>query len=163
MNSAVENTSKTPKDSKVEMREIVMPNHINPNSVVFGGVVLSWIDLAAAMCATRHCQSNVVTIHVDSVSFYHPIKLGEHVVIMASVNYVGDTSLIVGVKVISENPMTGETKTATNAYLTFVSLDEEGRKKRVPRLVPEDEVEIRRFKEAQQRLAHKKQAISNSK
>jgi acyl-CoA hydrolase len=148
--------SKSPSESSVEMREMVMPNHANPQNTVFGGTVMSWIDMAAAMVAARHCGRPVVTAHIADIDFVAPIKMGYHVLIKASLNYVGRTSMIVGVKVISENPYTGESRTTTKAYLTFVALDDLGRPIQVPELKPETEDEIRRFENAKKRVAMKK-------
>jgi acyl-CoA hydrolase len=147
---------KTPTDSSVEMREMVMPHHTNPQNTVFGGTVMSWIDIAAAMVAARHCGRPVVTAHIDDIDFIAPIKVGYHVLIQASLNYVGRTSMIVGVKVTSENPYTGESRTTTKAYLTFVALDDLGRPIEVPGLKPESEDEVRRFENAKKRVAMKK-------
>jgi acyl-CoA hydrolase len=147
---------KTPTDSSVEMREMVMPHHTNPQNTVFGGTVMSWIDIAAAMVAARHCARPVVTAHIDDIDFIAPIKVGYHVLIQASLNYVGRTSMIVGVKVTSENPYTGESRTTTKAYLTFVALDDLGRPIEVPGLKPESEDEVRRFENAKKRVAMKK-------
>lgn len=147
---------KTPSESAIEMRELVMPNHTNPQNTVFGGTVMSWIDIAAAMVAARHCGRPVVTAHIDDIDFIAPIKMGYHVLIQASLNYVGRTSMIVGVKVTSENPYTGECRTTTKAYLTFVALDDLGRPIVVPELNPETEDEIRRFENAKKRVAMKK-------
>lgn len=147
---------KTPKESAVEMRELVMPNHTNPQNTVFGGIVMSWIDIAAAMVAARHCGRPVVTAHIDDIDFIAPIKMGYHVLIQASLNYVGKTSMIVGVKVTSENPYTGESRTTTKAYLTFVALDDLGRPVEVPGLQPETEDENRRYENAQKRVQMKK-------
>lgn len=147
---------KTPSESSIEMRELVMPNHTNPQNTVFGGVVMSWIDIAAAMVAARHCGRPVVTAHIDDIDFIAPVKMGYHVLVQASLNYVGRTSMIVGVKVTSENPYTGESRTTTKAYLTFVALDDLGRPIEVPGLKPETEDEIRRFENAKKRVAMKK-------
>lgn len=149
-------TSKTPSETSVEMRELVMPNHTNPQNTVFGGIVMSWIDVAAAMVSSRHCGRPVVTAHIDDIDFIAPIKMGYHVLIQASLNYVGKTSMIVGVKVTSENPYTGEKRTTTKAYLTFVALDDLGKPTGVPELTPESEDEIRRFENAKKRVAMKK-------
>lgn len=148
---------KTPSESAVEMREMVMPHHTNPQNTVFGGTVMSWIDIAAAMVAARHCARPVVTAHIDDIDFLAPIKVGYHVLIQASLNYVGKSSMIVGVKVTSENPYTGETRTTTKAYLTFVALDDLGRPVTVPELKPETEEEKRRFENAKIRVAMKKE------
>lgn len=154
---------KTPSESSVEMREMVMPNHTNPQNTVFGGTVMSWIDIAAAMVAARHCGRPVVTAHIDDIDFIAPIKMGYHVLIQASLNYVGRTSMIVGVKVTSENPYTGEVRTTTKAYLTFVALDDLGRPVEVPGLKPETEDEIRRYENAKMRVQMKKDVRSTLK
>ena len=118
---------KTPADSAVEMRELVMPNHTNPQNTIFGGQIMSWIDIAAAMTATKHAERNVVTVHVDSITFEAPVKIGYHVLIQASVNYVGNSSIEIGLKVWSENPISGDRKVTTRAYLTFVTIDDFGK------------------------------------
>lgn len=148
---------KTVSESSIEMREMVMPNHTNPQNNIFGGVVMGWIDIAAAMVASRHCQKHVATVHISDIDFYAPIKVGYHVLIQASLNYVGSSSMIVGVKVTSENPSTGDTRVTTKAYLTFVALDDLGRPVPVPGLVPETEDEIRRYENAKKRVDLKKQ------
>jgi acyl-CoA hydrolase len=148
--------SKTPSDSAVEMREMVMPHHTNPQNTVFGGTVMSWMDIAAAMVAARHANRPVVTVHISDIDFIAPVKMGHHVHIQASLNYVGKSSMIVGVKVTSENPMTGERRKTTKAYLTFVALDDLGKPTAVPELKVETPDEVRRFENAQQRAQAKK-------
>ena len=150
------NNSKAPSESHVQMRELVMPGDTNPQNPVFGGTVMSWIDMAAAMCAARHCSKAVVTAHISDIDFLAPIKVGEHVQVLASVNYTGTTSIIVGVKVVSENPYTKECRKATKAYLTFVALDSHGKPTTVPAIKPESEAEIRRFENAKARVEAKK-------
>ncbi|MFP5492377.1 MAG: acyl-CoA thioesterase [Bacteriovoracia bacterium] len=149
-------TSKTPSDSAVEMREMVMPHHTNPQNTVFGGTVMSWMDIAAAMVAARHANRPVVTVHISDIDFIAPVKMGHHVHIQASLNYVGKSSMIVGVKVTSENPMTGERRKTTKAYLTFVALDDLGKPTDVPELKVESPDEVRRFENAKQRALAKK-------
>lgn len=149
-------TSRTPSETAVEMRELVMPNHTNSLNTVFGGTVMGWIDIAAAMVAARHCQRPVVTAHIDDIDFIAPIKMGYHVLIQASLNYVGKTSMIVGVKVTSENPHTGESRVTTRAYLTFVALDDMGKPVKVPELIPQTEDEKRRFENAKKRVEMKR-------
>jgi len=148
--------NKTPADSAIDMREMVMPFHTNPQNTVFGGTVMSWIDIAAAMVAARHCGRPVVTAHISDIDFIAPVKMGYHVLIQASLNYVGRTSMIVGVRVTSENPQTGESRITTKAYLTFVALDDQGRPMKVPELSYVTEDEIRRFENAKKRVAMKK-------
>lgn len=149
--------TKTPKESEVLMRELVMPGDTNAHGTIFGGKVMSWIDIAAAMCASRHCNNPVVTVHIDDIEFRSPINIGTQVVIKASVNYVGTTSMIIGVKVESENPYTGVTRLTTKAYLTFVSIDEFGKPAPVAGLKPETDDDIRRFNNAKERMKARKE------
>lgn len=139
---------KSPKESEIQMREMVMPSDTNPHGTIFGGKIMSWIDIAAAMSAQRHCHKPVVTVHISDIDFISPIKVGHHVIIKASLNYVGNTSMVVGVKVQGENPLTGEIYNTTKAYLTFVSLDDYGKPIKVPSLKCETEDEIRRYENA---------------
>lgn len=139
-------------ESAVEMRNLVMPNDTNPQNSIFGGVVMSWIDMAAAMVAERHSNRPVVTVHVDGISFKAPIKIGDHVLIKASLNYVGKSSMLVGVKVLAENPFTGISRHTTTAYLVFVALDDIGRPIQVRELILETVDEKRRFEEGKQRI-----------
>lgn len=148
--------TKSVKESAVEMRYLVMPNDTNPQNSIFGGVVMSWIDMAAAMVAERHSNRPVVTVHVGDMSFKAPIKIGDHVLIKASINYVGRTSMLVGVKVLAENPFTGITRHTTTAYLTFVALDDIGRPMQVNPILTEGEDEIRREKEGKIRIENMK-------
>ena len=158
-----QNETKTVNESSVEMRYLVMPNHTNPQNSIFGGVVMSWIDMAAAMVAERHSNRPVVTVHVDDISFKGPIKIGDHVLIKASINYVGKTSMLVGVKVFAENPFTGITRHTTTAYLAFVALDDIGRPIIVRTVVPETEDEIRRFEEGRARIDEMKKKKAKNK
>ena len=144
-------TSKSPNESQIEMREMVMPGDTNKHGTIFGGKIMSWIDIAAAMCAEKHCQSPVVTAHIDDIDFLSPIKVGHHVIIKASINFAGNSSMIIGVKVESENPYTGKKRTTTKAYLTFVALDEFGKPLKVPKLLPKTQDEVRRFENAKKR------------
>ena len=106
---------------------------------------MSWVDIAGATCAMRHCRMQVVTASVDALHFLAPIRLGWVVTIQASVNCVHKTSCEVGVKVTSENPLTGETHHTASAYLTFVSLDSHGRPAMMPVIQPESDDERKRF------------------
>lgn len=157
------NLCKNPKDSEIQMREIVMPNHTNQHGTIFGGQIMSWVDIAAAMCAAKHAEMPVVTVHVDDIDFKAPIKLGHHVIIKASMNYVGKTSMVIGVKVESENPYTSRVVRTTKAYLTFVALDEDGKPAEVPDLIPETEEEKRRFDNAKKRVENHKRLLKELK
>lgn len=147
-----QNNPKAAKESAVETRYLVMPNHTNPQNSIFGGVVMSWIDMAAAMVAERHSNRPVVTVHVDDISFKAPIKIGDHVLIKANLNFVGKSSMLVGVKVIAENPFTGITRHTTTAYLAFVALDDIGKPIQIRGVIPETDEEIRRFAEGRARI-----------
>ncbi|HOK97052.1 MAG TPA: acyl-CoA thioesterase [Anaerohalosphaeraceae bacterium] len=149
-------TAKTPSQSAVESRYLVMPQHANPFGTAFGGVIMSWIDMAASMAAQKHCGTEVVTVSIDSLSFEQPIRIGDQVVLRASVNYVSRTSMEVGVKVLRENPITNESTPATKAYLTFVAIDAAHRPIPAPPLVPQTEEEKRRAANAALRVRARK-------
>ncbi|MBI2619966.1 MAG: acyl-CoA thioesterase [Ignavibacteriales bacterium] len=140
-------------DSHVEMTEMVLPNHTNRLGNLLGGQLMHWIDICAAIAASRHTNRVCVTASVDDLNFLHPITEGEVVTLRASVNRAFTTSLEVGVKVISENLLTGERKHANTAYLTFVAIDETGKPVRVPTIRPVEKEEKRRYEDAARRRA----------
>lgn len=137
--------------SRVVMTQLVLPTHTNSLGSVFGGTVVSWIDIAAAIAAQRHSQSVVVTASIDQMSFVAPVYSGWIVNLLASVNYVARTSMEVGVRVDAENPRTGEKFHTASAYLTFVSLGPDGKPVPVPALQLETAADERRHSEAQLR------------
>lgn len=147
------------KDSQVEMTEMVFPNDANVLGTLHGGKLMLWLDIAASIAAARHCNRVAVTASVDELNFLHPIKIGEVVTLRASVNRVFHTSMEVGVKVISENLLTGDVKHANSAYLTFVAIDQKRRPVSCPPVIPQSADEIRRYEEALRRrrlrLQHK--------
>ncbi len=138
-------------ESKVTMTEIVLPQHTNALGSVFGGTVVSWIDICAAIAAQRHCRKAVVTASIDALQFVAPVFQGWVVNLKASVNYAGRTSMELGVRVDAENPKTGETFHTASAYLTFVALGPDMKPSPVPPVLPETPDEIRRYNEAQVR------------
>jgi acyl-CoA hydrolase len=140
--------TKSPKDSAVSMAEIVLPSHANALGTIFGGRIMSWIDIAAAIAAGRHARRVVVTASIDALHFVAPVKVGHVVHIRAMVNYAGKTSMEVGVRVDSENQITGDMHHTATAYLTFVALDDHGRPSEVPLITPESPEEKRRFEQA---------------
>ncbi|MFT4515184.1 MAG: acyl-CoA hydrolase [Planctomycetota bacterium] len=147
-----ERSSRTVAESRVEMTEIVMPNDANPLGNAMGGRVMHWLDVCAAVCAGRHARTPVVTASVDNVDFHNPVPVGSVIVLLASVNYTGRTSMEVGVKCWQEERPTGDRKHVVSAYLTFVSLDPETRKPRpVPQIEPKSDDQKRRFSEAEAR------------
>jgi acyl-CoA hydrolase len=139
---------KSSQVSEAIMTEMVLPQHTNAIGTVFGGVVMSWVDIAAAICAERHANKQVVTASVDALEFLAPIKLGWIVTLKAAVNYVWTTSCEVGVKVTAENPRTGEFFHTATAYVTMVALDSHGRPTGIPPVVPHNDEQRRRFDEA---------------
>ena len=137
--------------SHVVMTELVLPSHTNALDTIFGGVVMSWIDIAAAIAAQRHSGKNVVTASLDELSFIAPIRRGWVVNLQANVNYVSRTSMEVGVKVTAENPRTSELFHTATAYTTFVAIGSDGKPSPVPALICETEDEKRRYEEGQKR------------
>jgi len=142
---------KTVKDSQHETSELMMPHHANNLGHVFGGVMLSMMDKTAAVTAFRHCRLNVVTASIDRVDFREPIHVGDLVVMKASVNYVGKTSMEVGVRVEAEELLTGRRRHTNSCYLTFVAVDRNGRPIDVPAVIAETPEEQRRYEAAAQR------------
>ncbi len=139
--------------SQQTMTYLAAPNDVNLRGNLFGGVILALVDKLAYVCATRHADCPTVTASFDQVDFRAPIEIGEVVTLYASVNYVGRTSLEVGIRVVAE-PVTGGGSRHTNScYVTMVAVDEEGRPRPVPRLVLEDEVQLRRYQAAVKRRA----------
>lgn len=143
--------SRTVQESQHETSEIMMPQHANNLGHVFGGVVLAMMDKAAAVAAIRHARTTCVTASIDRVDFREPIHVGDLVVMRASVNYVGRTSMEVGVRVEAEDMLTGRRRHTNSCYLTFVAVDRDGRPVEVPNLVPQTAEEIRRHAAAAER------------
>jgi acyl-CoA hydrolase len=142
---------KTVKESQHESSEIMMPQHANNLGHVFGGVILSLMDKVAAIAAYRHARTNVVTASIDRVDFREPVHVGDLVILKSSVNYVGRTSMEVGVRVETENMVTGRRRHTNSCYLTFVAVDRDGRPVPVPDLQPETDEEQRRNYAASER------------
>jgi|SRR5262245_1020753 len=138
--------------SRSEMAEVVLPATTNPLGKLLGGHVMHLVDIAAAMAASRHANSYVVTASVDHIDFRNPVNIGELVILKSQVNRVFRTSMEVGVKVYSENALTGERKHTTTAYVTFVAIDARTREPKVvaPLLLRTPE-ERRRWREAGER------------
>jgi acyl-CoA hydrolase len=150
---------KKPGDSAVESRYLLMPHQANPYGTAFGGVIIAWIDMIASMAAQRHCGKEVVTASIDSLSFKEPINVGDHVVLKALVNYVGRTSMEVGVRVIREDPYSAEQSIATTAHLTFVALGKDKRPCPVAPVLPETADEKKRYENAKLRVQARKDLL----
>ncbi|MBY0316519.1 MAG: acyl-CoA thioesterase [Bdellovibrionales bacterium] len=133
------------------MTEMVLPTHTNALGSIFGGTVMSWIDIAAAICAQRHSRKQVVTAHIDGLKFFAPVYKGWVVNLKASVNHVGNTSMEIGVRVDAENPQTGEKFHTASAYLTFVALDSHSKPTQVAPIVLENDEQKRRHAAALRR------------
>ena len=149
--------SKGVSESRVEMAQVMLPPDANPSGNVHGGSIMKLIDTVAGIAAMRHCRTNVVTASMDRLDFHEPVFIGELVILRGSVNYVGSTSLEVGVRVEAENLMTGNIRHTNSAYLTMVALNEDRRPTKVPELVLETGEEKRRFEEGKMRAERRKE------
>lgn len=142
-----------PDTTRTEMTWIVMPSQANALGTVFGGQVMAWVDVCAAVAAQRFARCDVVTASMDQLTFQAPMRQGDVVVVEGMVNWAGRTSMEVGVRVLREDPYSGQRSLTTTAYLTFVAVDRHGRPVPVPTLVPATEDHRRRFGEAEARRA----------
>ena len=132
-------------DSATTLTELMIPSYANFGGKVHGGIILSLMDKVAYVCATKHAEQYCVTAAVSGVDFLAAVDVGDLVSLKASVNYVGKSSLIVGIKVIAENIRTKTVKHTNSSYFTFVAIDEKGSPSGVPGLILASEDEIRRF------------------
>ena len=139
------------QESSVIMAQQMNPQDANPAGNVHGGVIMKLIDTAAGAVAIRHARSNAVTASIDRLDFFHPVFVGDFVTLRASLNFVGRTSMEVGVRVESENLMTGERRHTSTAYLTYVALDGRGQPLPLPPMILETDEEKRRNREAKVR------------
>ncbi len=140
--------AKSPEFSRTTITELMIPSYANFGGKIHGGILLSLMDKVAYACATKHCGAYCVTVSVDDVDFLQPVEVGDLVSMLASVNYVGNTSMVIGIKVIAENVRNSNVKHTNTSYLTMVAKDDEGELISVPPLMLETETDIRRFAEA---------------
>lgn len=138
-------------DSSIVMAQIMTPQDVNVAGNVHGGVIMKLIDETGGAVAIRHARGNAVTASIDRLDFHHPVFVGDIVTLKASLNMVGKTSMEVGVRVESENLITGEVRHTASAYITYVSLGRDHKPTPIPPLILETEDEIRRNREAQAR------------
>jgi len=143
----------TPTASRVETAQLVLPGLTNVHGTIFGGILMQWIDVAAAIAAARHAGAPVVTAAMDRLHFLRPVRLGAVVIVQAQVNFVAHTSMEVGVRVFVEELRTKERTQATRAYVTMVAVDESGRPTPVQPLLLETDDDRRRYADAEQRRA----------
>lgn len=146
---------KTVKESRVIVSQVMLPEDANPAGNVHGGTIMKLIDNAAGVVATRHSRCNCVTASVDQIDFHHPAFIGDLLIIKASLNLVGKTSMEIGARVESENLLTGESRHIASAYLTFVALDSRLKPVMVPRLIFETDKEKERNCAAIARRKHR--------
>jgi acyl-CoA hydrolase len=142
---------KPARASRVEVVHLVQPGDANVMGTAFGGMVMQWTDVAAAMAAMRHARLPVVTASIDQLSFLAPVRIGQMALLHAQVTAVFATSMEVGVEVLTEDPGTGERRKCCDAYLTFVALGPDGRPTAVPPLLAETDEERRRERDARVR------------
>ena len=151
-------------DSETTMTEVMIPAYANVVGKVHGGILLSLMDKVADVTATKHCSSYCVTVAVDGVEFLNPVEVGDLIHLKSSVNYVGNTSLIIGIRVESLNPKTGIQKHTNSCYFTMAAKDESGNLTKVPGLIIESEAQLRRFCEGMElkKLSKQKRTMLNS-
>nr|WP_299389005.1 acyl-CoA thioesterase [Allomuricauda sp.] len=142
---------KTAKESRVSITELMLPSHSNFGGKVHGGHILNLMDQIAFACASKHSQAYCVTASVNRVNFLNPIEVGELVTLKASINYTGRSSMVVGVRVVSQNVKTGEAKHCNSSYFTMVAKDNDGNNLEVPGLIIEDNNGLRRFARSMER------------
>ena len=146
-----ERESQSPDESASEISELMMPGDVNNLGHVFGGVVLSMVDRAAAVTAMRHSRQPCVTVSINQVDFKEPIYTGEFVTCSARVHYVGRTSMEIGVRVVAEHPITGRRRNTNDCFLTFVAIDENSRPTPVPGLKLVTDEDKERFEDGRRR------------
>ncbi len=136
------------KDSQTTITELMIPSYANFGGKIHGGTLLSLMDKVAYATASKHAGTYCVTVSVDKVEFLEPVEVGELVSMHASVNYVGRTSLVVGIRVVSQNIKTGHVKHTNSSFFTMVAKDDSNNPTLVPKLILEDKEDVKRFIES---------------
>lgn len=144
--------------SRITLSELMLPSHSNFSGKIHGGYLLKLMDQIAFACASKYSGCYCVTASVDTVDFLNPVDVGELVTLKASVNYVGKTSMVVGIRVTSEHIQTGVKKHCNSSYFTMVAKDENGQNVQVPKLILSNLEEVRRFYDSINRIENKKRA-----
>ena len=147
---------KTIDSSRISISELMQPSHSNFGGKIHGGYILNLMDQIAFACASKHSKTYCVTASVDTVDFLNPIEIGELVTMKASINFVGKTSMVVGIRVESENITTGIVKHCNSSYFTMVAKDSDGNSVEVPGLIINDKSEVKRLLKAIKRIDTKK-------
>ena len=151
------------KDSYVIMHELILPNDTNNLDTVFGGKVMQYMDLCAAMSAYKFARTAVVTASVDRLDFLAPARVGDMLILKSSVNYSHNSSMEIGVHIDAENVKTGKRRHTASAYLTFVSLDSNGKSQKVGDIIAESDDEKRRYNEGKERHLERIQRLKDKK
>lgn len=152
----MEQKSNTVNASKITLSELMLPSHSNFSGKIHGGYLLQLMDQIAFACASKYSGLYCVTASVDTVDFLNPVEIGELLTLKASVNYVGNSSMVVGIRVTSENIKTGKVKHCNSSYFTMVAKDEDGKNAKVPTLILSNLEEVRRFYDCVIRIEQKK-------
>ncbi|MDT8415333.1 MAG: acyl-CoA thioesterase [Flavobacteriaceae bacterium] len=152
----MEKVYKRVSDAAITLTELMLPSHSNFSGKIHGGYIMSLMDQIAFACASKHSQKYCVTAAVERVDFLNPIDVGELVTLKASINYVGNTSMVVGIRVEAENILEGSCKHCNSSYFTMVAKDKNGKNAQVPGLILESKEEVRRYVTAILRMQEKK-------
>ncbi|MDO6676756.1 acyl-CoA thioesterase [Tenacibaculum sp. 1_MG-2023] len=150
------NSYRNIEDTHITIAELMLPSHANFSGKIHGGYILKLMDQIAFTCASKHSGTYCVTASVDTVNFINPIEVGELVTMKASINYVGKTSMVVGIRVEAQNIQTGKTKHCNSSYFTMVAKKDNGDNAKVPGIIINHDNEMRRFLEAIHRIKMKK-------
>ncbi len=153
---------KKAEESSITISQLMQVEHSNTLGNVHGGWIMKLVDEAGALACMRHAQHRVVTVAVDQMTFQHPIRIGDLVVLKAQVSYVGRTSMEAEVQVYAENPVTGEKRTTNTAYLVYVALDDDGKPIEVPGLLLGTKDEKKRFDEGKARQLHRLKMLNQN-
>ncbi len=146
---------KTTKESEIVLTELMLPSHSNFSGKIHGGFILSLMDKTAFTAASKFSGQYCVTASVNRVDFLNPIEVGELVTLKAKVNYVGNSSMVVGIRVISQNIQTGEEKHCNSSYFSMVAKDENGHSTKVPGLILSNKEDLRRFHRSIEHINHR--------
>jgi len=151
------------KESRISITQLMLPSHSNFSGKIHGGHILNLMDQIAFACASKHSRNYCVTASVNKVDFLNPIEVGELVTLKASVNYTGKTSMVIGLRVESENIQTGKVKHCNSSYFTMVAKDEDGKNTKIPGLILDTEQSVRRFARSIARQTQTRKRSSNFK
>ncbi len=152
----MKNKYKHVEETQISISELMLPSFANFSGKIHGGYILNLMDQIAFACASKHSGTYCVTASVDTVDFLNPIEVGELVTMKASVNYVGKSSMVVGIRVEAQNIQTGNVKHCNSSYFTMVARTDDGKSKQVPGLILDSDLEVRRFLKAIKRIEMKR-------